>query len=83
MPDIMLSKEGIEKLLTSVKKINPGKASGPNIIPARILLDMALEIFPIFTFLIQKTPDLGELEIRQCFADLQKRRLIQGIKTLT
>ena len=31
MPDIMLSKEGIEKLLTSVKKINPGKASGPNI----------------------------------------------------
>ena len=34
MPDITVTKEGVEKLL---KKINPNKACGPDMIPARIL----------------------------------------------
>ena len=58
MPDIRVTKEGVEKLL---KKINPSKARGTDMIPARILRDMAKEIFPIFNTLLQRTIDLGEL----------------------
>ena len=58
MPDITVTKEGVEKLL---KKINPSKACGPDMIPARILRDMAEEISPILTTLFQRTIDLGEL----------------------
>ena len=44
MPDIEISREGVLKLL---KKINPNKASGPDMIPARILKDLAEELAPI------------------------------------
>ena len=37
------------------------KACGPDMIPARILRDMAEEISPILTTLFQRTIDLGEL----------------------
>ena len=46
MPDITVSKEGVVKLL---KKINPSKACGPDMIPARILRDMADEIAQVLT----------------------------------
>ena len=58
MPDITVTKEGVEKLL---KKINPSKACGPDMIPARILRDMAEEISQILTTLFQRTIDLKEL----------------------
>ena len=58
MPDITVTKEGVEKLL---KKINQSKACGPDMIPARILRDMAEEISPILATLFQRTIDLGEL----------------------
>ena len=58
MPDITVTKEGVEKLL---KKINPSKACGPDMIPARILRDMVEEISQILTTLFQRTIDLGEL----------------------
>ena len=58
MPDITVTREGVEKLL---KKINPSKACGPDMIPARILRDMAEEISPILTTLFKRTIDLGEL----------------------
>ena len=37
MPDIQISREGVLKLL---KKINPNKASSPDMIPARIIKDL-------------------------------------------
>ena len=43
MPNIMISQEGVLKLL---KKINPHKASGPDMIPARILKDLSDVIAP-------------------------------------
>ena len=58
MPDITLTKEGVEKLL---KKINPTKACGPDMITARILWDMTEEISPILTTQFQRIKDLGEL----------------------
>ena len=44
-----------------LKKINPSKACGPDMIPARILQDMAAKISPILTTLFQRTIDLGKL----------------------
>ena len=58
MPDIKVTKEGVEKLL---KKINPSKACEPDMIPAWILRDMADEISPVLTLIFKKTLDLGEL----------------------
>ena len=58
MPDIKVTKEGVEKLL---KKINPSKPCGPDMIPARILRDMADEISPVLTLIFQSTLDLGEV----------------------
>ena len=55
MSDIKVTKGGLEKLLT---KINPSKACGPDMIPARILRDMVREISPILTTLFQRTLDL-------------------------
>ena len=45
-PDIDISREGVLKLL---KKINSNKASGRDMIPARILKDLAEELAPILT----------------------------------
>ena len=52
MPDIEISREGVLKLL---KKINPNKASGPDMIPARILQDLAEELAPILTEIFRRT----------------------------
>ena len=58
MPDITVSQEGVLKLL---KKINPHKASGPDMIPAHILKDVADAIAPILTVIFQRTFSLGEV----------------------
>ena len=58
MSDITVTKEGVVKRL---KKINPRKACGPDMIPARILRDMADEIAPLLTIIFQRTLDFGEL----------------------
>ena len=39
----------------------PSKACGTDMIPARILRDMAEEISPVFAILFQGTLDLSEL----------------------
>ena len=44
MEEITLTEEGVRKLLL---KLNPHKASAPDLIPARILKDMADEISPL------------------------------------
>jgi len=44
MSDIVIDPHGVEKLLTNVKS---SKASGPNVIPCRVLKETAREIAPI------------------------------------
>ena len=60
MPDIDISREGVLKLL---KKINPNKASGPDMIPARILKDLAEELAPILTEIFRRTSADGEVPV--------------------
>ena len=60
MPDIEISREGVLKLL---KKINPNKASGSDMIPARILKDLATELAPILTEIFQRTLVDGEIPV--------------------
>ena len=58
MPNITISQEGVQRLL---KKINPHKASGPDMIPARILKDFSDVIAPVLTVIFQKTFRHGEV----------------------
>ena len=58
MPDIEVSTDGILKLL---RKINPGKATGPDMIPARILRDLAEDLAPNLAIIFQRTLTLGEV----------------------
>ena len=58
MPNITICQEGVQKLL---KKINPHKASGPDMILARILKDLSDVIAPVLTVIFQKTLTHGEV----------------------
>ena len=78
MPNIMISQEGVLKLL---KKINPHKASGPDMIHARILKDLSDIIAPILTIIFQRTLTLEEVPEDWKSANVthfQKRRPVQG-----
>ena len=44
MPDICISKEGIEKMLQNIK---PDKAAGPDSLPVTVLKELSHEIAPI------------------------------------
>ena len=55
MPDIKVNKEGVAKLL-HVLKLNPSKASRPDLIPARVLKLFANEIAP---FLLGQFQGIG------------------------
>ena len=52
MSDIQVTNEGIIKLL---QKMNPGKASGPDLLPARILKELAEELSPDLTAIFQRS----------------------------
>ena len=56
MPDIIVTEEGVAKLL---RRINPNKACGPDMIPARILKEFADEISSSLTAIFQKSLDSG------------------------
>lgn len=56
MPEITVTREGVTKLLN---KINPKKACGPDMIPARILKDMADELSPLLTVIFQRSFKCG------------------------
>ena len=58
MPDINISVEGVEKLLTD---LDPGKATGPDDVPARILKMGAAEIGPALTTIFRRSLELGSL----------------------
>ena len=57
MPDIKVNKEGVAKLL---HKLNPSKASGPDLIPARILKELAVEIAPFLTTIFKESFNTGK-----------------------
>ena len=56
MSNIIVTEEGVAKLL---RRINPNKACGPDMIPARILKEFADEISPSLTAIFQKSLDSG------------------------
>ena len=58
MPDITFSAEGVKKQLL---KIKIDKASGPDLIPGRILRDAASELAVVLSSLFQQSYDSGTL----------------------
>ena len=58
MNDIVISKEGVIKLL---KGLNPSKALGPDEIHPRVLKELATELGPVFAHLFQQSMVTGEI----------------------
>ena len=58
IPDIIVSTDGVEKLL---KNLNPNKATGPDGISPRVLREFASEIAPILTIIFQTSIDSGTI----------------------
>ena len=56
MKDVHVSTEGVTKLL---QKLNPAKATGPDLLPARVLKELASEISPYLTAIFQRSFDTG------------------------
>jgi hypothetical protein len=56
IPDLTLNSNGILKLL---RNLNTSKATGPDLLPARILKDTASEIAPILAFIFSKSYSSG------------------------
>ncbi|MCG7875845.1 MAG: reverse transcriptase family protein, partial [Candidatus Thiodiazotropha endolucinida] len=59
-PDIIFTVPGIEKLLNN---LNPAKASGPDLIPARILKLASKEIAPILGVIFQQSYNTGQVPL--------------------
>ena len=58
MEDIVVSKEGVTKLL---KGLNPSKALGPDELHPRVFRELASELGPVFAHLFQQSIDSGEI----------------------
>ena len=58
MNDIVISKEGVIKLL---KGLNPSKALGPDELHPRVIKELATELGPVFAHLFQQSMDTGEI----------------------
>ena len=58
MEDIVVSKEGVTKLL---KGLNPSKALGPDELHPRVLKELASELGPVFAYRFQQSIDSGEI----------------------
>ena len=58
MEDIVVTKEGVTKLL---KGLNPSKALGPDELHPRALKELTTELGPIFAHLFQQSIDSGEI----------------------
>ena len=56
MKNIQVTNEGITKLL---QKLNLGKASGPDLLPARILKKLAAELSPYLSAIFHRSFDTG------------------------
>ncbi|MEW8547660.1 MAG: reverse transcriptase family protein [Candidatus Thiodiazotropha sp.] len=60
MPDILFTVPGIEKLLNN---LNPAKASGPDLVPARILKLASREIAPVLSVIFQQSYNTGQVPL--------------------
>ena len=58
MNDIVISKDGVIKLL---KGLNPSNALGPDELHPRVLKGLATELGPVFAHLFQQSMDTGEI----------------------
>ena len=58
MPSIVIDTNGVTKLLQSV---NPSKASGPDMLPTRVLKETAPVISPFLSFIFQQSVDTGTI----------------------
>jgi hypothetical protein len=58
MPDIHITRNGVEKLLS---QLNPNKACGPDGLKPRILKELANEISPILCLIFNNSIDTGEV----------------------
>ena len=58
IPDIIFDETGIAKLL---KNIDPKKAHGPDVLPCRLLKELADELAPVFCYIFQYSYDSGTL----------------------
>ena len=58
MNDIVVSKDGLIKLL---KSLNPSTALGPGELHPRVLKELATELGPVFAHLFQQSIDTGEI----------------------
>ena len=58
MHDIVITKEGVTKLL---KGLNPSTAIGPDELHPRVLKKLAMELGPVFAHLFQQSNDTGEI----------------------
>ena len=58
MEDIVVTKEGVTKLL---KGLNSLKALGPDELHPRVLKELATELGPVFAHLFQQSIDKGEI----------------------
>ena len=56
MPDICISKEGIQKMLHNIK---PNKAAGPDSLPAAVLQELSHEIAPILEIIYRRSLQSG------------------------
>ena len=57
-PELDVTDAGVHKLLNN---LNPGKASGPDEIPTRLLKELADEITPVVAAIIRQTLSEGQL----------------------
>ena len=67
MDDIVVSKEGVTKLL---KDLNPSKELGPDELHPRVLKELATELGPVFAHLFQQSLDKGEIPKEWCLANI-------------
>ena len=58
MEDIVVTKEGVTKLL---KGLNPFRALGPDELHPRVLMELTTELGPILAHLFQQSIDSGEI----------------------
>ena len=75
MEDIVVTKEGVTKLL---KGLNPSKALSPDELNPRVLKELATELGPVFAHLFQQSVDKGEIPrngLLQTFAPCSKREI--------
>ena len=58
IPSITIDFDGVTKLLQG---INPSKATGPDLIPMRVLKEAASAIVPYLGFIFQQSTDTGSV----------------------